>query len=102
MKNQQDKRVRSNDNVTMIKDHNVIEARILNQNVDECNKCKNTMEIRLSKAYEQCKMLENHNYCRKLTRLNEFINYSSMCALAVQRKNQKIQQRSKGMIKIEN
>ena len=68
------------------------------------NKCNNSTKIKLSNSSKQCKIWENHNYYRKLIRLNEFMDYSSRCLLVVQRKTRKcskeVEECSKQRIKL--
>ena len=47
---------------------------MLNENVDD-NKYNNNIEVKSLIVDKQHKMLENCNYCKKLTRSNKLINY---------------------------
>ena len=68
-----------NKNVIAIKDYNAMWGRTLNENANQHNKCNNNTKIKLSKLGKLSEIWENYNYCRKLVRLNGFINCSFKC-----------------------
>ena len=47
-------------------------------------------------------MLENYNYCRKLTKSNEFVNYSFRYLRLIQRKTRKYRKEVKECLKQKN